>query len=89
MNRLLDQLKQGLRRIGRGRLEVPGGVPTVSPVNDSAQETRLRTELDDALSLTAIADGGRHLATHIAAPRLGLSPDSDPGRIARERPPTA
>jgi hypothetical protein len=50
MNRLLDQLKQGLRRIGRGRLEVPGGVPTVGPVNDSGQETGLRTELDDAPS---------------------------------------
>ena len=50
MNRLLDQLKQGLRRIGRGRLEVPGGVPTVSPGNDRGQDTRLRTELDDAPS---------------------------------------
>ena len=50
MNRLLDQLKQGLRRIGRGRLEVPGGVPTVSQVNDWGQATRLRTELDDAPS---------------------------------------
>ena len=50
MIRLLDQLKQGLRRIGRGRLEVPGGVPTVSQVNDWGQATRLRTELDDAPS---------------------------------------
>ena len=50
MNRLLDQLKQGLRRIGRGRLEVPGGVPTGSPGNDRGQDTRLRTELDDAPS---------------------------------------
>ena len=50
MIRLFDQLKQGLRRIGRGRLEVPGGVPTVSQVNDRGQATRLRTELDDAPS---------------------------------------
>ena len=50
MNRLLDQLKQGLRRIGRGRLEVPHGVPTDSPVNDRGDDTRLRTELDDAPS---------------------------------------
>jgi hypothetical protein len=50
MNRLLDQLKQGLRRIGRGRLEVPHGVPTDSPVNDRGHDTRLRTELDDAHS---------------------------------------
>ena len=50
MNRLLDQLKQGLRRIGRGRLEVPHGVPTDSPVNNRGHDTRLRTELDDAPS---------------------------------------
>jgi len=50
MNRLLDQLKQGLRRIGRGRLEVPHGVPTDSPVNNRGHDTRLRTELDDAHS---------------------------------------
>ena len=50
MNRLLDQLKQSLRRIGRGRLEVPGGVPTGSPGNDRGQDTRLRTELDAAPS---------------------------------------
>ena len=50
MNRLLDQLKQGLRGIGRGRLEKPGGVPTGSPGNDRGQDTRLRTELDDAPS---------------------------------------
>jgi len=50
MNRLLDQLKQSLRRIGRGRLEVPGGVPTGNPANDRGQDTRLRTELDAAPS---------------------------------------
>ena len=50
MNRLLDQLKQSLRRIGRGRLEVRGGVPTGSSGNDRGQDTRLRTELDDAPS---------------------------------------
>jgi len=50
MNRLLEQLKQSLRRIGRGRLEVGGGVPNGSPVNDRGHDTRLRTELDDAPS---------------------------------------
>lgn len=50
MNRLLDHLKQGLHRIGRGRLDVPGGIPTAGPVNDRGHDIRLRTELDDAPS---------------------------------------
>ncbi|MFA4968477.1 MAG: RNB domain-containing ribonuclease, partial [Sulfuritalea sp.] len=43
------------------------------------------TEIDDAFSVTAKADGGWHIGIHIAAPGLGFSPDSDLGRIARER----
>lgn len=50
MNRLFDQLKQGLRRVGRGRLDLPGGVPTAGTVNDRGHDTRLRTELDGAPS---------------------------------------
>ena len=50
MNRLLDQLKQGLRRIGRGRSEVPTGQPADLAADDREQGTRLRTELDDAPS---------------------------------------
>jgi len=50
MNRLLDQLKQGLRRIGRGRLDAPGGVPTAGPLNDRGHDARPRTGLDDAPS---------------------------------------
>jgi hypothetical protein len=50
MNRLLDRLKQGLRRIGRGRNEVHPG-PLFDPAaKDDDQGTRLRTELDDAPS---------------------------------------
>jgi exoribonuclease-2 len=43
------------------------------------------TEIDDAFSVTANPDGGWHIGIHIAAPGLGFSPDSDLGRIARER----
>jgi exoribonuclease-2 len=43
------------------------------------------TEIDDAFSVTAKPDGGWHIGVHIAAPGLGISPDSDLGRIARER----
>ncbi|MCX7163687.1 MAG: RNB domain-containing ribonuclease [Rhodocyclales bacterium] len=43
------------------------------------------TEIDDAFSVTAKPDGGWHIGIHIAAPGLGFAPDSDLGRIARER----
>jgi exoribonuclease-2 len=43
------------------------------------------TEIDDAFSLTPQADGGMRVGIHIAAPCLGFGPDSDLGRIARDR----
>lgn len=43
------------------------------------------TEIDDALSVTACAEGGWCIGIHIAAPALGLRPDSDLGRLARQR----
>ena len=43
------------------------------------------TEIDDAFSVTAKAEGGWRIGIHIAAPGLGFAPDSDLGRIARER----
>jgi exoribonuclease-2 len=43
------------------------------------------TEIDDAFSVTANPAGGWHIGIHIAAPGLGFTPDSDLGRIARER----
>ena len=43
------------------------------------------TEIDDAFSVTAKAEGGWQVGIHIAAPGLGFGPDSDLGRITRER----
>jgi exoribonuclease-2 len=43
------------------------------------------TEIDDAFSVTPLADGGMRVGIHIAAPGLGIAPDSDLGRIARGR----
>ena len=43
------------------------------------------TEIDDAFSVTANPQGGWQIGIHIAAPGLGFPPDSDLGRIARER----
>jgi exoribonuclease-2 len=43
------------------------------------------TEIDDAFSVTPRGDGGMRVGIHIAAPGLGIRPDSDLGRIARSR----
>ena len=43
------------------------------------------TEIDDAFSVTPNPQGGWRIGIHIAAPGLGFAPDSDLGRIARER----
>ncbi len=43
------------------------------------------TEIDDAFSVTAKPEGGWRIGVHIAAPGLGFTPESDLGRIARER----
>ncbi|MFN4148315.1 MAG: RNB domain-containing ribonuclease, partial [Rhodocyclaceae bacterium] len=43
------------------------------------------TEIDDAFSVAFKADGGMRIGIHIAAPGLGFGPDSDLGRIARQR----
>ncbi|MBU1237069.1 MAG: RNB domain-containing ribonuclease [Gammaproteobacteria bacterium] len=43
------------------------------------------TEIDDAFSLQPLADGGMRVGIHIAAPGLDIAPDSDLGRVARDR----
>jgi exoribonuclease II len=43
------------------------------------------TEIDDAFSVVPLADGGMRVGIHIAAPGLGIAPDSDLGRVARNR----
>ena len=43
------------------------------------------TEIDDAFSVTALADGGFRLGIHIAAPALALTANSELDRVARDR----
>ncbi|MBI5792833.1 MAG: RNB domain-containing ribonuclease [Rhodocyclales bacterium] len=43
------------------------------------------TEIDDAFSVTDKPEGGWQIGIHIAAPGVGFGPDSDLGRITRER----
>jgi len=43
------------------------------------------TEIDDAFSVVLKADGGMTVGIHIAAPGLGITPDTALGKVARER----
>ncbi|MCB1282298.1 MAG: RNB domain-containing ribonuclease, partial [Salinibacterium sp.] len=43
------------------------------------------TEIDDALSVVPLAGGGWRVGIHIAAPALGIAPDSDVDAIAARR----
>ena len=43
------------------------------------------TEIDDAFSLTVNGDGSLRVGIHIAAPGLGIAPESTLGQIARSR----
>jgi exoribonuclease-2 len=43
------------------------------------------TEIDDAFSVCRRDDGGMRVGIHIAAPGIGIAPDSDLGRVARAR----
>lgn len=47
------------------------------------------TEIDDAFSLTRLANGRYRVGIHIAAPALGFAPGSEMDKIARERLSTA
>ena len=62
----------------------PGVLPLAAVAAFSVDDAHT-TEIDDAFSVTAKAAGGWHIGIHIAAPGLGFAPESDLGRIARER----
>ena len=76
----------------RAGADFPDFAPAVDPTDLPCAPVRAfsiddahTTEIDDAFSVTPLADGGMRVGIHIAAPGLGFSPDSDLGRIARSR----
>ena len=62
----------------------PADLPVAAVAAFSVDDAHT-TEIDDAFSVTAKAEGGWQIGIHIAAPGLGFAPESDLGRIARER----
>jgi exoribonuclease-2 len=68
------------RRSNRPTCRWPRHGPAAFSVDDAHT-----TEIDDAFSVTSKPEGGWRIGIHIAAPGLGFGPDSDLGRITRER----
>ncbi len=62
----------------------PAGFPEAD-VRAFSLDDATTTEIDDAFSLTPLVDGRLRVGVHIAAPALGIRPDSQLGRIARGR----
>jgi exoribonuclease-2 len=63
-----------------GASDLPTATVHAYSIDDAAT-----TEIDDAFSLTPLGNGSFRLGIHIAAPALGLLPDSPWERLARER----
>lgn len=60
--------------------ELPLAEVTAFSIDDSGT-----TEIDDALSVTALAEGGHRIGIHIAAPGLAIVKDDALDRVARSR----
>ncbi len=72
---------------GFGEYEMPP-LPEALPlaaVQAFSIDDAATTEIDDAFSVTPLAGGGWRIGIHIAAPGLGIRPDSTLGEIARSR----
>ena len=59
-------------------------LPTADVVAFSIDDSGT-TEIDDALSVTPLAEGGHRIGIHIAAPGLVITKDDDLDRVARTR----
>ena len=64
--------------------DVPSDLPLAEVVAYSIDDAET-TEIDDAFSLQELPGGNRRLGIHIAAPALGILPDSPLDAVARER----
>ncbi len=64
--------------------QMPGDLP-LAAVRAFSIDDAATTEIDDAFSVTPLAQGGWRIGIHIAAPGLGIRPDSALGEMARAR----
>jgi exoribonuclease-2 len=62
----------------------PGSLE-LSPVEAFSIDDATTTEIDDAFSVTKLANGNWQVGVHIAAPALGIAPDSPLDREAAKR----
>ncbi|MBI4989256.1 MAG: RNB domain-containing ribonuclease [Rhodocyclales bacterium] len=64
--------------------QVPDDLP-LAAVQAFSIDDAATTEIDDAFSVTSLEGGGWRIGIHIAAPGLGILPDSALGAMARSR----
>jgi exoribonuclease II len=81
---LFEYFPQGTEFPGFAGPDEIGDLPVAQVAAFSIDDAHT-TEIDDAFSVTPHPDGGMRVGIHIAAPGLGIRPDSDLGRIARNR----
>ena len=81
------QLEYFPRGTGFDPVSEPIDPPTLPHAGVSAfsMDDEATTEIDDAFSVTWLPSGNIRVGIHIAAPALGVTPDSPLDKIARER----
>src|SRR6266481_7436898 len=85
LNRFLyEYFPKGTGFPSKVEIAEPRGLPVAEADAFSLDDTAT-TEIDDAFSLTPVADGRFRVGIHIAAPALGFAPGSPLDALARER----
>lgn len=81
---LLEHFPHGAGFPELPQIAVPAGLPLAEAQAYSIDDAAT-TEIDDAFSLQELPGGARRLGIHIAAPALGITPDTAHDAVARER----
>ena len=81
---LLENFPQGTVFPAMAALAPADNLP-LAPVAAFSIDDSATTEIDDALSLQGLGSGTVTMGVHIAAPGLGIAPDSDIDRLGRHR----
>ena len=85
---LFEYFPKGAAFAGAADFTLPADLPQAE-VRAFSLDDASTTEIDDAFSLTRLPNGLIRVGIHIAAPALGIQPDSALGRSARDRLSTA